>query len=404
MKQLPSVLWFKKATSTTAIAAILGSFFLLLALVAILRAGPADAGANDAATTPTAEQDVVSLQKTQLEKVEIGPVEQRSFEKLQDSIGIIDFNQDRALSVFSPYQGRIASIRVRAGDTVSRGQVLYTVLIPDLAQAVSTLVSAAATLRNADSVLERATRLRETDSVPVKEYEQNLADQQTAETAYQTARKSMALFGLTDADVARIEKSRQVTAEMEVRSPLNGRVTARAAAEGLLVQPGSTPAPVTVADLDSLWMVASIPESDIAGYRIGQPLKVQVQAYPGKFFEARIDYIGDVVDANTHRVAVRAAIPDPQHQLKPQMTATFRATLGAAQLSPAVPDNAVVREGDGSLSVWVSTSEGSLRRRVVQAGLRQDGWVQILDGLKVGESIARSNALYLSNLNSSNVH
>lgn len=383
-----------------------GALFILLALFAIITArssASAKKEDGDAKKAIGSDKESLNLSAEQLKKLDIGAVEQKSFEHAQDLIGIIDFNQDRTLPVYSPYQGRIGAIRVRAGDTVRRGEVLYTVLIPDLAQATVTLVSTAAAFHNADAILKRAQQLRETDSIPLKEYEQNQADQRAAEIAYESARKGMALFGLNEADVARLEESRKVGAEMPVRSPLSGRVTARSAADGLLVQPGAAPAPVTVSDLTTLWMVASVPESQIAAYRIGQLLSVRVPAYPDRTFNARISYVSDTVDPNTHRVSVRAEIPDPRHELKPQMTATFAATLGEADSSAAVPEDAVVREGDGSLTVWRSGEGGLLHRQTVQTGLRQNGWVQITAGLKVGDSIARKNALYLSSLNANAV-
>jgi cobalt-zinc-cadmium efflux system membrane fusion protein len=101
-------------------------------------------------------------------------------------------------------------------------------------------------------------------------------------------------------------------------SPISGRITARNAAPGLLgrrpcVQPGNTPAPYTVADISTMWMVANVAESDSPAFNIGQEVKVTVMAHPGRGYEGRISTIGSIVDPLTHRVPPRVRrLPGPQ--------------------------------------------------------------------------------------------
>lgn len=328
----------------------------------------------------------------------MGIVESRTFESRRDAIGIIDFNQDMAVQVFSPYQGRIGSMLVRAGEDVTRGQVLYTVQIPDIASAASMLISTTGTLKVANQTLRRAEGLYETQSIALKELQQNTADQQAADAGYRAARKTLSLFGLTNKDIEDIEAQRKVDTEMQVRSPFAGRVTARAGAVGQLVQPGSGTAPLTVANLQTLWMVASVPESELASYSLGQLVSVRVTAYPDMTFTGKISYISDTADAATHRITVRAEVPNSKRLLKPQMLANFNITLGLPVSSVAVPANALAREGDGSISVWITQDGSRFKRRKVQTGMLQNGMVQVLTGLAPGEKIARDKALFLSNL------
>jgi cobalt-zinc-cadmium efflux system membrane fusion protein len=342
--------------------------------------------------------DEVQLMSEQILELKVGVVETQTFELKRDAIGIIDFNQDMAVQVFSPYQGRIASMLVRAGEDVTRGQVLYTVQIPDLASAASILISTTGTLRVANQTLRRAQGLYETQSIALKELQQNTADQQAADAAYRAARKTLSLFGLTNKDIEDMEAQRKVDTEMQVRSPFAGRVTARAGAVGQLVQPGSGNAPLTVANLQTLWMVASVPESELASYGLGQSVAVKVPAYPDMTFAGKVNFISDTADAATHRITVRAEVPNSKHLLKPQMLANFNITLGLPVSSVAVPANALAREGDGSMSVWVAGEGGRFTRRQVKTGIVQNAAVQILAGLAPGEKIARDKALFLSNL------
>ena len=111
----------------------------------------------------------------------------------------------------------------------------------------------------------------------------------------------------------------------------------------------------------------------------------------------RIVNIGASVDPNTRRVSVRSEVRDPKHELRSGMFATFVIRTGMAVRSPAVPLNGVIREGDGTMAVWVTTDRKRLVRRTVKVGLEQDGFDQILEGLQPGELVATEGALFLSN-------
>jgi len=312
----------------------------------------------------------------------------------------VDFNQDQTVPVFGPYQGRIGKVLVQAGEDVKVGQALYTVLSPDLAQAASTLVSSAGVLKMSNETLKRAKSLYDTKAISLKELEQNISDQQTADANYQAALKTIVLFGLTDAQIKQILAGRKIDNETIVVSPVAGKVVARNAAPGQLVQPGTAPAPVTVSDTTRLWMVASVPEGEIARYRVGQTLYVRVQAYPDKTYSGKVFFVGESSDPVTHRIQLRANLTDDNHELRPQMIADFNVVLGDPILSPAVPAKALVREADGTFVVWATNSDKSTQyfKRVVKVGLMQADYVQILDGIKPGDIVAQSNALFLSNL------
>lgn len=344
------------------------------------------------------DEDVLQITSDQAKEVKPGPVQIKKFEQKLDAIGIIDFNQDKIVPVFSAYSGKISKVLVKAGDEVNQGQVLFTVQVPDIATAASTLLSTSANLKVANATLKRAKELAEFNSISLKELEQNIADQQTAEGNYQAAVKSMRLFDLNEDDIQQILNGRKVDVEMAVKSPTKGKVVSRNAAPGNYVQPGNAPAPITISDTNHLWLIANIPESDIAFYKLAQKLSVSVQAYPSELFEANISYIADAVDPNSHRVTVRAEIVNSKHQLLPQMLASFTIYSGNPILSPALPLPAVVRENDGNFSTWITNNGLDFTRRVIKTGLSQDGYVQILDGLKEGEIAAQDKALFLSNL------
>ena len=186
--------------------------------------------------------------------------------------------------------------------------------------------------------------------------------------------------------------------EFAVRSPITGQVTSINASPGLEVGPGKAPAPYAVADVSTKWMVGNVLESDSPLFQIDQPVEVRVMAYPGRVFEGKIIKIYPSVDANTHRVMIRSQIFDPNNELRSGMLAEFAIRVKEPTEATAIPGNGVVREGDGTMTAWVTKDRRRFSQRVIKTGLRKDDWVQVLEGLKRGELVVTDGAIFLSNM------
>jgi cobalt-zinc-cadmium efflux system membrane fusion protein len=171
----------------------------------------------------------------------------------------------------------------------------------------------------------------------------------------------------------------------------------RNAAPGFLTQPGAAPAPYTVADLSTMWMLANVIETDAPAYKLGQEVEVRVPAYPDKVFKGHVTALGAMIDPNTHRQLVRSEINDPEHLLRSGMFASFVIRVGDPVRSLAVPAEGVVREGDGTMTVWVTKDNRRFTKRTVKVGLQQDGWTQIREGLSLEDTVVTDGAVFLSN-------
>ncbi len=349
-----------------------------------------------AATSSAAPHDTVDVSELQARQIKLVRADLHAFQTRVDAVGYIDFNQDRLAQVFSPYPGRVLQVQVQAGEDVKKGQPLFAIASPDLAQAESTLISTAGLLALSQRTLARTRQMLHAQASAQKDLEQATSDQQTAAGNYQAARQALRIFGKSDAEMQRIVASRKVDDRFVVVSPFAGRVTARTIAPGTLVQPGTTPAPLTIADLSNVWAVANVDEGSAPALRAGEPVSVAISALPGRTLKGTLDYVGDAVDPNTHRLAVHAAIEDSTHELRPQMLATLTVQTGEPMRAVAVPTNAVVREGDGSMTVFATQDGRRFVRREVRLGLQQDGLDQVLHGLAANEQVAGDGALFLS--------
>jgi cobalt-zinc-cadmium efflux system membrane fusion protein len=338
------------------------------------------------------------LTPDQAKAIAVAAVSDRSFTIAKQAIGSIGFNENLSVAVFTPYAGRIVKTYADLGDRVVKGQALFTIESSDFIQAQSNLISAQATLDQTRSALDRAKKLYASQGIDQNDYEQAVAAAASADAALKAARESLAIFGKTPAEIDDLIAKRRVEPALVVRSPITGAVTARNAAPGLLEQPGVLPAPYSVADTTTVWLLADVTEEDSPAVTVGQELEVTVGAYPGRLFKGKVDAVGANVDANTHRVTVRSEIRDPTHELRAGMLANFVIHTAQAAVSPAVPVNGVVREGDGTMSVWVTSDGQHFQRRTVTLGLQQDQYDQILAGVNTGERVAVDGAIFLSNI------
>jgi membrane fusion protein, heavy metal efflux system len=356
---------------------------------------PQQSSANSSASS---SEPALDLSSSQLNAIKIEPVGSYLFPVEEEAVGNIDFDGDVSVPVFPLYQGTILSVLVELGAQVKKEQPLYTIKSPDLIQAESNLIGAAATFELTSKELERAKSLNGANGVSQRELEQATSDQQTAEGALKAARDAVRVFGKTDAEIDQMIGSRKIDPALVVRSPINGKVTARNAQPGFLVQPGNDPAPYTVSDISLKWMLADVVESDIPLLHLGQLVRVKVMAYPDRVFKGKISKIYAAVDPNTHRVTTRSEIADSRDELRPGMLANFVIRVHDPVAATAIPANGVVREPDGTMTAWVTSDRRHFVQRVVKAGLRTDGRVQILAGLQPGELAVSDGAIFLSNM------
>ncbi|MGA2174759.1 MAG: efflux RND transporter periplasmic adaptor subunit [Verrucomicrobiota bacterium] len=340
----------------------------------------------------------VDLSPGQLNAIKIEAVGTYLFPVEKEAVGNIAFVDDLSVQVFPPYQGKLLKTFVELGDDVQKGQPLYTIDSPDLIQAESTLIGAAATLDLTSKELARAKELYGTNGVSEREKEQATSDEQTAEGALKAARDAVRVFGKTEAEIDQIVATRKIDPALVVPSPVTGQITSMNAPPGLLVQPGTAPAPYSVADISVKWMLASVTESDSPLYHAGQPVEVKVMAYPGRVFKGTISKIYATVDPSTHRVMIRSEIADPRHELRPGMLANFAIRVQEPVESVALPMNGAVRNGDGTMAAWVTTDRHRFSQRIIKVGLQRDGRYQVLEGLQRGELAVTDGAVFLSNI------
>jgi membrane fusion protein, heavy metal efflux system len=328
----------------------------------------------------------------QLKTFSVEEVRAHAFVSEELTDGKIGINADRATPVVSPYSGRVTKVIAGLGDTVKAGAPLATLEAAEFVQAQNDLRVAAAQVKLARLNETRKHALYEAKGGSLQDWQQAQSDLSAAETALNSARNRLQIFGLSEARITAFETAPSINPAATIAAPIAGVVVDRQIGPGQFLQAGGSPV-FTIADPSSVWLLANVRETDAGLVKIGQSVRVRVLAYPNRDFAAHITQVAALVDPATHRLPVRAEIDNRDGALKPEMFANFRIVTSDASESPGVPEAAVVYEGD-SAHVWVLAGD-LLSYRAVHTGRTNDALVEILDGLKIGERIVTKGGLFI---------
>jgi cobalt-zinc-cadmium efflux system membrane fusion protein len=330
----------------------------------------------------------------QLKTLTVESVQTHEFVSEELTEGKIAVNGDRATPVFSPYSGRVTRVIAGLGDTVKSGAALATLEASEFVQAQNDLSTAAAQVKLARISETRKHALYDAKGGSLQDWQQAQADLTTAETALNSVRNRLRILGKSDTEIGELERAQNINPTATLTAPIAGVVVDRQVGPGQYLQSGSSTPVFTIADPSSVWLLADVRETDAGLVKLGQTVEVHVLAYPKRTFTARVTYVAALVDSVTHRLPVRAEIENHDGALKPEMFANFRILTGDVAESPAVPEAAVVYEGNAA-HVWVVAGDDLLSLRTIRTGRSNDGLVEVLDGLKPGERVVTKGGLFI---------
>ncbi|HUL42048.1 MAG TPA: efflux RND transporter periplasmic adaptor subunit [Burkholderiales bacterium] len=352
--------------------------------------------------------------KTQWAVLKVMPVQTMTFRTESVTDGNIAINDETTTLVFSPYSGRVTRIIAKQGDFVKTGAPLMVVEASEFVQAQNDLINTVSALNTAQSQVTLA-RINENRQHQVylakggalKDWQQSQAELtsaqsnvRAAEIAVAAVRNRLRILGRSEAEISAFESERNaqnMNSEVLIRAPVTGIVTQRQVGLGQFINSiangGSNPL-YSISNLSTVWLIANVREIDAPLMRVGEPVEVRVLAYPGRVFKARLAWVAASIDPNTHRLPVRAEVENPDGALKPMMFARFSIITGDNIVAPAVPQSAIVYEGEEA-RVWVARDDGRVASRSIRAGRVRDGMVEVSAGLNAGEKVVTSGTLFI---------
>lgn len=335
--------------------------------------------------------------REQWANLKVAEVKALPFRSMLTTDGAIAFNDDAMTPVFSPYSGRVTRLVAKLGDFVRKGDPLLAIEASELVQARNDLLVAQAALATARVTEKRQQELFAAGAGAEKDWRQAQSDLAAAQAAETAVRGRLRILGKSDAETDALALAKANAVEAIVAAPIAGTVTQRQVGVGQYITSaaGGAVNPVyTIGNLSTVWLVANVRETDAPRLRLGQPAEVSVLALPGRTFAGKVAWIGAAVDPVTHRLPVRVDVGNPDGLLKPQMFASFAIATSQAREAPAIPESAVMHDGD-SVRAYVVGADGTLAARAIRVGRQAGGMLEALDGIKVGEKIITAGTLFI---------
>ena len=327
---------------------------------------PVYEGQEPAAGTPLVKISVDKVQKLGV-RTEAAAV--RELTRTVRAVGVVQANERGLYTVAPRFEGWIQKLHVNTtGQTVKKGQPLMDIYSPDLITAQQ----------------EYLIGVKGMQSVKDASPEVQASMHQLMESALQRLRN----WDISEAELKQLQGQGKARQYVTLRSQANGVVLEKPSIEGKRFMAGEML--YQIADLSTVWLIAEVFEQELGLVRQGQAVKIRVDAYPDKVFTGTVTFIYPTVTPETRTAKVRIELPSPAGLLKPAMYARVEmASTRSDGQALAVPDSAVLDTGARQL-VLVQREEGKFEPRTVKTGMRADGYIEVLEGVKAGENVVVS--------------
>jgi membrane fusion protein, heavy metal efflux system len=290
---------------------------------------------------------------------------------------MVEADPARTVKVMPPVTGRVIDLMAQLGGRVVMGEELAVIDSSDLAQAFSDHEKARSALKLTKQTLDRLVSLERMSAVAVKEREQAQSDFAQAQSELERAESRLRAIGVSP-------DQKTNSRLLSVKAPVSGSVIDLQIAPGAFLN-DPTAVMMTIANLETIWITANVPEKDTSFVSKDQPVTVTFPAYPGKVYDGKVLFVSDVLEPDTRRTKVRIAFDNPDRRLKPGMFAnvSFSAPMESRLV---VPTSALLMSNDRT-SVFAEVQPWTFERRDVETDYEEGNTAIIRSGLKPGERV-----------------
>ncbi|MDO8357177.1 MAG: efflux RND transporter periplasmic adaptor subunit [Nitrospirota bacterium] len=329
--------------------------------------------------------------------VAVAPVVRSEFRTHREFPALVQPNQRAMADITTLVRGRVVDVYADLGQQVEANALLAILYSSDLGLAQSAYLKARARLHLAEQAYARAKFLLKEQVIGEAEAQRRQAELLSMQAEEHESRDRLKLLGMDDDQFLRLGRSRNIQSHVPIVAPFAGRIIGRNMTRGEVVE--TTEKLFVIADLSEVWVLANIPERDIAFVHAshasgGRQVEVRINAYPKEVMTGTITYVGDVLDPATRTMQVRLELPNPDGRLKPEMFATIRLSSEPQPDQLVVPD-AALQQDQGRTFVFVQRDADTYEARDVQIGESNGIATTILGGLSEGDPIVTHGAFLL---------
>lgn len=298
----------------------------------------------------------------------------------------VEADPSRTANILPPLTGKVVALKAHLGDYVKKGQELVVLASGDFAQAYADVRKAQDALQLNKRALDRARQVFGAGGGADKDVQQAQSNYTQALEEYRRAEERIkALGGAAGGE----PKSALLT----LTAPISGNVTALSIAPGAYVN-DPTASIMTIANLDSIWFTANVPENAVSFVAKGQKVGITLPAYPGETFRGTVAFVSPVLDPDTRSDKVRIAFDNRRGQFKPNMFAN--AAFSIPQRRQIFAPNAALLMNNDSVTVFVEVAPWTFVRRAVEIGYEQGDDTLVRKGLNAGDRIVVKGGVLLN--------
>ncbi len=315
---------------------------------------------------PTVE---IPLDKQQLIGVKTVEVSVKPLQKSIRTVGRIEYDERRLYTVNTKFEGWIEKLYIDyTGRYVKKGEPLAEIYSPELIATQQEFLNAMKWTQSAVSNQQSA-----------------IGDMlaKDAGSIFEAAKQRLRLWDITDEQIRKIEETGKLLRTLTIYSPVGGYIMQKMALQGMRVMPGEKL--FDVADLSTVWIIADVYEYELPLIKTGQKADISLSYFPGREFSSVIEYVYPALANETRTAKVRFTIPNPSAQFKPQMFTNVEIKVNIGR-KLVVPEDAVIDTGIRQI-VYVDKGGGYFEPREIITGLRGDGMIEVIKGLKAGERV-----------------
>ena len=294
------------------------------------------------------------------------------------------FNQNKLMRITSLARGVVKSVDVDLGSRVRKGDLLATVSSATIGEAQGAYLRAMAERDLREAALERQRSLLAEQIASEEDYQEAAAAHHVSMSDVRQAHQWLVTLAFDELQIQALASQRSTPGVLELRAPFDGEVVARSAVQGAVVEEADVL--FTLTDTSVLWATVNIPESQVSRVSVGQSVELTVESLPGRSFTGTLTWISPQVDDRTRMVQGRVEVPNAGGHLKSQMFARARIATEHADNVVVVPLSAV-QNVTGTQVIFVKFLDDLFEARPVTLGVKHDGQVEIIAGLRANEPV-----------------
>lgn len=293
---------------------------------------------------------------------------------------VADFN--KSIDVFPVVGGSVNRVYVELGDFVQKGQLLATIRSTEVASFEQELENAKTDKIVAKNNLKVATEM----------FEGKLVSEREVLEAKSQLEKAMA-------QLSRIEETYRIYnmrsgAIFEVRSPISGFIIQKNINQDMLLRNDRSNNIFDIAQIDEVWALANVNESEINQVKLGGEALVSTFSYPDTVFQGTVDKIFNIIDPETKAMKIRVKLANSNYLLKPEMRANIRVRYKDQQQLPTIPSSAVIFD-KSRYFVMIYHSRNEIETRQIEPFSQFEDITYVKSGLKSGEKVITANQLLI---------